>query len=58
MKQIQGEKEKVWFEISGGSGNRRFEKSGFFYCNSFDIEIIYEFQKTNATYTAKAGLFQ
>ena len=25
---------KVWFEISGGSGNRRFEKSGF-HCNCF-----------------------
>lgn len=54
----KGKKKKVWFESSGGSGNRRFEKSGFFYCNSFDIEIIYEFQKTNPTCTAKAGLFQ
>ena len=30
---------KVWFEISGGSGNRGFEKSGF-HCIAITIFII------------------
>ena len=31
---VQSKRLKVWFEISGGSGNRGFEKSGF-HCINF-----------------------
>ena len=36
---------KVWFEISGGSGNRGFEKSGFHcICEAWLIGCVYEKQ--------------
>ena len=38
---------KIWFEISGSSGNRGFEKSGF-HCIKLCLLLRFEFSKTMA----------